>query len=206
MATPETLYHLFMELPPKLDRIEHLLDSNNFTQEYISESFCAFVEQCFCEYRDFVDQNGRKPLDEEVHSTYVFPLCELLLRYGLDPNYVFEKENSESNVMYEVYWIDKPYVAADTLKLLLEHGGDPHLEVDGESIWHLSDFDIWFDISDRDVERENYRIQFDSRFHFWLVLRGFLSSEEARFKEHSLFTYDLVQIDQYHWDIQIIMK
>ena len=59
---------------------------------------------------------------------------------------MFGEKNDESNIMYQIYWIDKPYVAADTLKLLLENGGNPLLEVDNESIWQLSDFDIWFDV------------------------------------------------------------
>ena len=145
-------------------------------------------------------------MDEEIHSTYIFPICELLLKYGLDPNYVFGEKNYESNIMYEIYWIDKPYVAADTLRLLLENGGDPLLEVDGESVWQLSDFDIWFDVLHGYARQKEYLLKFDSCFHFWLVLRGYLSSEEAKFKEHALYTYNLVQIDKNHWDVQIIQK
>ena len=204
MSDTVTLFHLFMELPPRFNYIETLLISHTYTCVNIDESFCAFIEECFCEYRDFIDEHGRKPSEEEIHSTYVFPLCELLLKYGLDPNYVFGELYSQSNVMYHVYWIDTPYVAADTLRLLLEHGGDPNLLVDGESIWHLSDFDIWFDVTEGYAIDLQYRTQFDSRFHFWLVLRGFLSSEEKMFKNHLLYTYNLIQHDKDHWDIRII--
>ena len=206
MPDKSTMFHLFMELPPRFNYIETLLSNHTYTCENINESFCEFVEECFCEYRDFIDKHGRKPSEEEIHSTYVFPLCKLLLKYGLDPNYVFGEMYSESNVMYQVYWIDTPYVAADTLRLLLEHGGDPNLLVDGESIWHLSDFDIWFDVLWGYAQDPQYSTQFDSRFHFWLVLRGFLSSEEKAFKNHLLYTYNLVQLDKDHWDIQIVKK
>lgn len=206
MNLSETLFHLFMELPPNLKDIERVLNDNRYTNKCISESFCKFAEECFCEYSEFIEQHNRKPLNEEIHSTYIFPLCKLLLKYGLDPNHVFGEKNDESNIMYQIYWIDKPYVAADTLKLLLENGGNPLLEVDNESIWQLSDFDIWFDVLNGYAQQEEYRLKFDSRFHFWLVLRGFLSSEEERFKEHSRYTYNLVQIGKDHWDVQVIQK
>lgn len=206
MDISEKLFHLFMALPPDLEHIEEQIKTENCSGECISESFCKLAEECFCEYSEFIDKYGRKPLDEELHSTYVFPLCELLLKYGLDPNYVFGDKYSESNIMYEVYWIDKPYVAADTLRLLLDNGGDPLLEVDDQSIWHLSDFDIWFDIAYGYAQEEYYKSTFDSRFHFWLVLRGFLSPDEEKFKEHFLYTYHLVPKDREHWDVQVIRK
>ena len=206
MSISETLFHLFMELPPNLDDIERVLEGNYCTKECIGETFCKFAEECFCEYSEFTERHNREPLDEEIHSTYIFPICELLLKYGLDPNYVFGEITDESNIMYEIYWIDKPYVAADTLRLLLENGGDPLLEVDGESVWQLSDFDIWFDVSHGYARQKEYLFKFDSCFHFWLVLRGYLSDEEAKFKEHSLYTYNLVQIDKNHLDVQIIQK
>ena len=197
--------YIFLSLVKNILIFIRLLQQDNLcTNECISESFCKFAEECFCEYSDFIEQHGRKPLDEEIHSTYIIPLCELLLKHGLDPNYVFGEKYDESNIMYKIDWIDKPYVAADTLKLLLENGGNPLVEVDDESIWQLSDFDIWFDVLHGYAQQEDYMLKFDSMFHFWLVLRGFLSNEEEKFKDHSLYTYNLVQIDKDHWDVQII--
>ena len=206
MNISEKLFNLFMTLPPDYARIEQLIKAENYSCECISETFCKFAEECFCECSDFMDEHGRKPLDEEIHSTYVFLLCELLLKYGLDPNYVFGEKNSESNAMYEIYWIDKPYVAADTLKLLLEHGGNPYTEIDGESLWHLSDFDIYFDVAHGYAQERDYKQKFDNRVHFWLVLRGFLSQEEAMYKEHHLFTYKLDAYGSSNWNLKIVPK
>ena len=206
MNITEKLFDLFMALPPDYAQIEQVIKDNNCSRECISEAFCKFAEECFCECSDFVDKHARKPLDEEIHSTYVFPLCELLLKYGLNPNYVFGEKNSESNAMYEIYWIDKPYVAADTLKLLLEHGGDPHTEIDGESLWHLSDFDIYFDVAHGYAQETDYKQKFDNRVHFWLVLRGFLSQEEAMYKEHHLFTYKLDAYGLTGGNLKIVSK
>ena len=206
MNISEKLFDLFMALPPDYPCIEQLIKDENCSRECISETFCKFAEECFCDCDEFMYQHGRKPLDEEIHSTYVFPLCELLLKYGLDPNYVFGEKNDEHNAMYEIYWIDKPYVAADTLKLLLEHGGDPYAEIDGESIWHLSDFDIYFDVSHGYAQEKEYKQKFDNRIHFWLVLRGFISQEEAMFKEHHLFTYKLDAYGSTGGNLKIVSK
>ncbi|MBQ2391255.1 MAG: hypothetical protein II306_05760, partial [Clostridia bacterium] len=115
------------------------------------------------------------------------------LQYGLDPNYVFGEIPNETNALFEIYWIDKPFVAADTLKLLLEHGGDPHLEVGGESIWMTSDFDIWFDVINGYAAEDFFKHTFESHFYFWLVLRGFIYPEEEEYKEYTLFAYKLIE-------------
>lgn len=201
MNVSEKLFDLFMALPPDYAYIERLIKEENCSRECISEAFCRFAEECLGEYGDFMKNHNRKPKDEEIHSAYILPLCKLLLAYGLDPNYVFGEKNEESNIMYEVYWIDMPYVAADTLKLLLENGGNPLLEVDDESIWRMVDFDIWFDTSHGYAEKHYFKATFDCRIHFWLVLRGFLSPKEECFKEHSLYTYKIRQ-----GNLQIVKK
>lgn len=206
MNISKKLFDLFMVLPPDYACVEQLIKAENCSRECISEAFCKFAEECFCECSSFMDKHGRMPLDEEIHSSYLLPLCELLLKYGLDPNYVFGEKNDESNAMYEIYWIDKPYVAADAIKLLLEHGGDPYTEIDGESLWHLSDFDIYFDVTYGYAQEEHYKQKFDNRIHFWLVLRGFLSQEEAMYKEHQLFTYKLDADDSSNWNLRIVPK
>ena len=206
MNVSDELFQALMLLPPDFEAIEQLIRQEKYTPECMGETFCRFLEECFCEYSEFIEQYGRNPQDEEIHSTYVYPLCKIMLQYGLNPNNTFGEENSETNVMYEVYWLDKPYVAADTLKLLLEHGGDPLLQVDGESIWAMADFDLSFDVYEGYAHQDWYFHKFQGRFHYWLVLRGFLYPEEKYLREHALYTCNLVQIDKVHWDIQAVRK
>ena len=59
-------------------------------------------------------------------------------------------------------------MAADTLKLLLENGGDPNLVVDGDSIFTDVDFDIFFG-----AVEQHMRITYDSNVHYWMVLVGY---------------------------------
>jgi len=90
----ETLFHLFMELPPNLKDIERVLNDNRCTNKCISESFCKFAEECFCEYSGFIEQHNRKPLNEEIHSTYIFPLCNCCLNMAWTPTMCLERKTT----------------------------------------------------------------------------------------------------------------
>jgi hypothetical protein len=61
--------------------------------------------------------------------------------------------------------VDNAYVAADTMALLLEHGGNPNLNMDGQSVFGIVDFEIWFG----SVE-QSLRWRYDAWVHIWMVL------------------------------------
>ena len=89
----------------------------------------------------------------------------MLLRYGLNPNAVYD---DNLNIMNALHYIETDYVAADTLRLLLEHGGYANLDIDGESLFDIIDFDITYD----SIDQEN-RKRYDAEVHFWFVLLGY---------------------------------
>ena len=68
MQEKEVLRNLFLELPPRLEHIEQLLTGNGYSTECITEIFCEFANECHGEYRDFIEEHDREPLDEELHS------------------------------------------------------------------------------------------------------------------------------------------
>lgn len=199
------LLSLFNELPPDLDKIENELKINPYTPEEITTAACYFAEVCFCECRDFREEHNRNPLDEEIHITYIYDICKLLLKYGSDPNMVVGEKNSEYNIMNELRYVDKPYVGADTLRLMLENGGNPYNVCDGSSLYHKIENGIWFDITDGYADQEFYKNLFDCQFHCYLVLQGFTADEEnpgyAEFKNHENYTYRIVKKDKNNWDL-----
>ena len=67
-----------------------------------------------------------------ILSSNMPQVFDLLLKYGLDPNAVCEGETVLSCVS-SVY---NEYIAADTMVLLMEHGGNPNLVVSGERLFH----------------------------------------------------------------------
>ena len=209
MTNTEYLCSLLNTLPPDLMKIENELKSKSYSSKEVTLAACIFCEECFLEYTDFIDEHKREPLEHEIHSSYVYDICKLLLKYGLDPNLVFGEKNFEFNLMYEIYWITKPYVAADTLRLLLAHSGDPMLPFDNEPLYDMVNFDIWFDITEKYYLEPSYAVKFDCRFHFWLVLLGSVSkegSQEQQYLNHEDYIPEITKTDKYHWDIGVKRK
>ena len=63
------------------------------------------------------------------------------------------------------------YQAADSLYLLLNHGGDPNLVVDGFRLIVWPTDDICFDTINReDMVPDG---MYEAKLHYWLVLAGF---------------------------------
>ena len=110
------------------------------------------------------DYQGNEYTTIEPHAPYIFDTIKLLLNYGLDPNAVFDG----INIMNELQYIETEYVAADTLRLLLEHGGKYNLAIGNEILFDELDFDIIFGA----IEQTNRR-RYGSLVHCWLVMLGF---------------------------------
>lgn len=209
MTKTEYLYSLLNSLPPDLEEIDEELKGKNYSPEEITLATCEFCKECFSEYTDFIDEYNREPLEHESHSSYVYNICKLLLKYGLDPNLVLGEKHSETNIMHELYWITKPYVAADTLRLLLAHGGNPKLIFDDEPFYNMVDFDIWFDIANGYYVEPFYKIKFDCRFHFWLVLRSAVAekgSDEKKYINHEHYVPAITKTADGHWNIGVEKK
>ena len=155
-------------IPPDFEKIKHDLDAGTYTPEDISMAATEFVDyDCFLDRRDAEyreDKTYGGDFVPNLHSAFLYKLIELLLPYGLDPNAIFDKRN----IMESLQHVDNEYVGADTLCLLLEHGGDPNLMVDGESPFEDIDFGVMFDT----VNQED-RALYDSQVHLWFVYVGF---------------------------------
>ena len=70
--------------------------------------------------------------------------------------------------MDSLKYIDNEYVAADTMALLMEHGGDPNLMVNNEDLFRHIDFDVWFD-----TVEQYMRWRFDALVHILMVLLAY---------------------------------
>lgn len=68
----------------------------------------------------------------------------------------------------QIPYIDHEYVSADTLRLLLENGGDPNLRIDMESAFEEADFEVWFGAVEQEV-----RWRYDAWVHTWMVLLAY---------------------------------
>jgi len=208
MSKTEYLLSMLMQLPPSLDDIEKELQVTEYTAEEVTLAACKFADNCFLECRDFEEEFKRKPSKEEVHSSYIYEICKLLLKYGLNPNLIID----DTNIMYELRYVDYEYIAAETLKLMLENNGKVDIDDGDEPLFLSLDFDIVFDV----IELKNKEL-FDKEFKFWILMIGYgatikdnkcpinvvngYSIEE--FKDFKNFTYEIEFLEE-DWTMHII--
>ena len=208
MSKTEYLLSMLMKLPPSLDVIEKELQATEYTAEEVTLAACKFADNCFLECRDFKEEFGRMPNKEEAHSSYIYDICELLLKYGLNPNLIIE----DTNIMYELRYVDYKYMAAETLKLLLENGGDINIDYGDEPLFQGLDFDIVFDV----VELDNKEL-FDKEFKLWILMIGYGATIKdnkcpinivtgypiEQFRDFKNFTYEIEFLEK-DWVMHII--
>lgn len=134
-----------------------------YTAEDITRAAIQYLDIC-SEEQTAAGGRHMPPGSLARHNTYVFELIQLLLQYGLEPNAVYDC----CNVLWELQYVDNGYIAADTLDLLLEHGGNGNMELDGEDLFSAVDFSIMLDAFNQKDRR-----RYDGLVHLWFVCLGY---------------------------------
>lgn len=197
----QRLLELLMVIPPRFEAAESLMKEHNLSPDEVTRVGNIYAEKCFLDFGDYLAETypeyrlSEMPIPDgpvPVHSTYIYEVVELLLQFGLDPNAIYEEPYSYLNIMDSLKHIDNGYVAADTMGLLLEHGGDPNLSLDGETLFEMVDFDVWFG----SVEQE-MRWRYDSWVHLWMVLvayGGEISGKGSMVETFKEYTTDTTNV------------
>jgi len=178
------LLNLLLQIPFQIEDAKKLIESQKYTHEELTSGAINFAQECRFNIRDArtTPQINALGVAEGFHSTYLYKILELLMQYGIDVNAIIETDTHRYNLMSSVMWVDNGYAAADSMRLLLENGGNPNLVVDGESVYDEFTFDIFFGA----VEQEA-RWLYECWVHTWFVLLSFTqkSSGGSLFKEYS---------------------
>ena len=167
-----------LAIPPKYEDAERRIRASGISPIGITKIAICYASKCFGDASDhFAQQLGP---DEDIcsaappqgifpglHSTYIYDVVKFLLGFGLDPNAVIEFEYGHYNIMQELLFIDNEFLGSDTLALLLEHGGDPNLSIDDETLLESIVFDVWFGSVEQEV-----RWRYAQTVHNWMVLTG----------------------------------
>ncbi len=166
-ASCSALLHALMQLPPNFDTAEQILSKDVFDADTVTSVGLHFAEACFEESINGPIQPTLLPsgaLAPEFHSQFLYAVTDLLLRFGLDPNVIQDGEN----MMFAICHVTHGLVAADTLALLLEHGGNANLSVEEESLLSNIEFDITFELFNPCPS-----INLAALIHLWMVLVGY---------------------------------
>lgn len=187
------LYDKLNKVPPDLEAAEGVINGGGYSVDDISMVGAAYMKDY---YVNFEAADPDHYTRVEPQAPYVYDVVKLLLEHGLDPNAVY----GDTNIMSDLLYVSTPYVAADTLALLLEHGGRTDLVVDGVSIFDDLDFDIVFDAFNQEI-----RSSYDSTVHCWFVMLGY----GARLRDGSLpvdvfDVYDEDYLNKKEFDISLL--
>lgn len=163
----QKLFGMLTTLPPSFESAAHFLATEKFTSDEVTRVAIEYVDECFCEVSDLTLINATprsKEVVPDLHSTYIVDVIKFLLPHGMDPNGIHE----DCNIMDGLKYVDNEFLAADAMALLLEHGGNVNLVIDGEELFRSINFDIFFDAVEQ-YDRHHYA----SLVHLWMVLIGY---------------------------------
>ena len=172
------------QIPPDLSGLENL----DLTPEDATQLAYAYAEACWCEGLDNFGHmeeyyswcNCDPAVIPGYHSTHLYEVLSFLLKHGADPNY--QDDHDYSLMEYVIHTVNG-YVAADSLRLLLESGGDPNLMSDGDRLITAIDHDVGFGALNQEDRR-----RYDSLVHCWLVLIGFGAKQSEGSEPIDLFS------------------
>ena len=192
-AVSQKLLDNLLNVPPNFSSASRLIQTEAYSAEDITKVAICYAEACMYNVGDLISENSAKPivLDESsfpdgiipgLTSTYLYDVIKFLLPHGVDANAVFSSAHGQYNLMDSLFFVDNEYVAADTLLLLLENGGNPNLIVDGESIYDRAEFEVWFG----SIEQTT-RWAYDAWMHLWFVLLAFREKIDGKDLEIQLF-------------------
>ena len=177
LETPaqEELFRLLFQLPPQFVEASSYIEREKLTADDVTRVGIQYANRCFLDYGDSLSDDDWKSMrrvncekNYTVHSVYLYEVTEFLLRYGLIPNAICSNKYGIFNIMEEILYIDHEYIAADTMRLLMEHDADPNISVDGETIFDRVDFAVWFDAIEQEI-----RWRYNQWVHIWFVLLAY---------------------------------
>ncbi len=178
------LYSLMMLCPFDPAKFREELERGDYTADDINAAAYSYVDDCFLDLLDEEKTDeyghykyhraGRGVTVPGFPSSHIHQVLQILLDFGLEPNKIFEDCTEdgyvceEYNIMYALHRIDNGYEAADSLELLLSHGGNPNLKTDGETLLEELYFDLVYGMFG-----QLDRLRYDSFLHYIFVLAGY---------------------------------
>lgn len=140
------LYELLSQIPPEYDAARQMLEAEKPGEEELAWLAIQLTEDTFD--------------DETENRNDLYCKIALLLEHGLNPNTILDAGTTEAdNVMMNLKFLYGADVGASVMRLLLEQGGDPNLNVEGWTPLSWIDADLGMKPIIKDVELSRNFVQ-----------------------------------------------
>ena len=128
-AQVRKLYSVLSCIPPDFEMAETLIAMHRPSEEEMMWLAVELAENTFGEYGDALVGGNLSAAQVRLHRDYLYDTVHFLLEHGMNPNTIVDQGTTETaNIMADLRFTEGPDMAARTMRLLLEHGGDPNLE------------------------------------------------------------------------------
>ena len=141
------------------------LEMSLVAYDYISELLNNDSTKSFWQIEE--GEKNETPLNERP-SAYLYEVMEFFLGLKMDPNF---RTGTES-LMHHLCRVVNGYLAADTLRFLLENGGDPNVLSGKRTLFDTVDSFVHQKLDTFDLTYVEGP-EFQSVVHCWFVLLGF---------------------------------
>lgn len=198
----EKLFYLLFTKDFDENRLICELQSGIYSTDDINDAALQYVDMCTdTEEFSLFENLSDGELVPNIESSHLTETIRVLLDFGLDPNRV--SSEWPLNIIRCITFIKNGYQAADALALLFEHGGNPSIIVDEESVIRDMNTDLLLDPFD-------FPYWYNAFVHCWMVFIGYGARlenglecidmnpgfDEKVFRNHRQFCYRWIASDR----------
>lgn len=196
------------------------LEAGKYSSDDVNLAAIDYVDECGTNFEHWnINWDAYRP-GETIpghESSHLTEAIGLLLEFGLDPNRIITIDSEEYNIMAWLHLVFNGYQAADSLYLLLSHGGNPNLIINHNRLILDPDYDVMFDTVNREDMVSD--CMYEAKLHYWMVLTGFGAVHEngklpvdpvddfdlSKLKEHRNYYAGAIHSDRTRegWDLVI---
>ena len=128
----DTLFELCKQQPFDIEKIEKYIREKKLSSEEVTRAAIKLCDYGMISRGEFIYENEREPLPEELPTYNWELLFNILIQNGLDPDLVICDDGiNYKNILQELFYIDNDDLGAKIIRNILSKGGSPNIKIDG---------------------------------------------------------------------------
>ena len=137
-------------VPPRYDEADKIFAEHSITKEELAKIACDLMDKCLDEQylyywdslEELVEDNLKELVEDNTVTSNIYKIMQYLFSKGYDPNVVV----NDGCAMGVICFLDCPEgLAPRLMRLFMENGGDPNLEIEGVPLFVQIDSAVSFD-------------------------------------------------------------